>query len=90
MTLRATCGSCNSFFPAAITSSFFKFLTASTSAGKFWDLPAEVKDGIGQELEAKIHFLFDKLNAVNTKQYVTDSVQPVPIAPILQDEIQHA
>lgn len=58
--------------------------------GKFWDLSPEIKDGIGKELEGKLHFLFDKLNAGDTKQYVVDSVQPTPVAPSLQDEIEFA
>jgi len=56
---------------------------------QFWNLPEEVKEAIGKELEEKIHFLFDKLNAQNTTQAVANSGKPHPIAPDLDSEIQY-
>lgn len=57
---------------------------------RFWNLPEETRARIGKELEDKFHFLFDKLNAKNTEQYVKDSVTPAAAAPNLEDEIRHA
>lgn len=57
---------------------------------KFWNLPDNIKDGIGKELEDQLTFLFTQLNAGNTRKYVEDSVKPVPVAPSLEDEIKYA
>ncbi|MDH5458564.1 MAG: class II fructose-bisphosphate aldolase, partial [Nitrospinota bacterium] len=56
---------------------------------QFWDLPEEVKTEIGKELEGEFNFLFNKLNAQNTTQFVREAGTPHPIAPSLENEIQH-
>jgi fructose/tagatose bisphosphate aldolase len=43
------------------------------------DLPKEVRDAIGKELEEKFSFLFQKLNAINTEALVQRYVQPMSI-----------
>ncbi len=43
------------------------------------DLPKQVRQNLGQELEEKFVFLFQKLNAVNTEALVNKYVQPVRI-----------
>ena len=56
---------------------------------QFWNLPEAVKTEIGKELESEFHFLFKKLNAQNTTQYVQASGTPHPVAPNLENEIQY-
>jgi len=56
---------------------------------QFWNLPEAVKTEIGKELESEFHFLFNKLNAQNTTQYVQASGTPHPVAPNLENEIQY-
>ncbi|NQS99462.1 MAG: aldolase, partial [Candidatus Omnitrophica bacterium] len=43
------------------------------------DLPQEVRDAIGGELEEKFSFLFQKLNATNTEALVNRYVKPVKV-----------
>ncbi|MGP0630366.1 class II fructose-bisphosphate aldolase [Nitrospina sp. 32_T5] len=57
---------------------------------RFWNLSEDIKTKIGDELEEKFHFLFDKLNAKNTQQYVKDSVTPTAPEPKLDDELKFA
>ena len=57
---------------------------------QFWNLPEDIKSGIGKELEVKFHFLFNKLNAQNTTRYVRESCTPHPVASNLETEIQFA
>jgi fructose/tagatose bisphosphate aldolase len=47
---------------------------------KFWDLPAEVRDRIGQDLEKKFGFLFEQLNVQRTAELVK---KKVPLAPVI-------
>jgi fructose-bisphosphate aldolase, class II len=54
---------------------------------KFWDLPKEVKNEIGKELEDEFDFLFEKLNVKNTVAMVEKTVKPVPVKPDLEAEI---
>lgn len=44
---------------------------------KFWNLPADVKQKIGEELESKFDFLFKKLNVVHSKEIIHKTVKPV-------------
>ncbi|UCD11114.1 MAG: class II fructose-bisphosphate aldolase [Nitrospinaceae bacterium] len=55
---------------------------------RFWGLPLEMRTAIGHELEGKMDFLFDKLNAGNTRDLVAKTVTPVPVPPNLQVEIE--
>ncbi len=54
---------------------------------QFWDLSSEIRAGIGQELETKMDFLFDKLAVQDTKDCVNKTVELVPVRPNLEDEI---
>ena len=42
---------------------------------KWWDLPAQVKEPIMKELEAKFRLLFEKLKVGNTKDIVKKNVR---------------
>ncbi|MCX8030833.1 MAG: class II fructose-bisphosphate aldolase [Thermodesulfovibrionales bacterium] len=44
---------------------------------KWWDLPDSIKNPIMKELEAKFALLFEKLNVINTKDIVKQTVKPV-------------
>lgn len=57
---------------------------------RFWQLPEEVKDGIGKELEGKMDFLFDQLKVKNTNACVKKTVELNKIPPVLQAEIEHS
>jgi fructose/tagatose bisphosphate aldolase len=48
---------------------------------KFWDLPSEVRAGIGQDLEKKFGFLFERLNVQRTAELVKKTVTLVPVIP---------
>ena len=54
---------------------------------EFWGLSNEIREGIGEELENKIDFLFKKLAVQNTKDYVKENIEQVAIKPILENEI---
>jgi len=56
---------------------------------EFWNLSEEIRHGIGQELEGKMDFLFDKLAVQNTKESVNKTVEQVIIRPNLEDEISN-
>ncbi len=53
---------------------------------EFWGLSNEIRAGIGNELEEKMTFLFDKLAVQNTKDCVNKTVEIVPIHPTLENE----
>lgn len=61
----------------------FIYKTRKKGFGPFkkqmWDLPCNVRDNISAALEAKFTFLFEKLNAVNTKDIVKKTVKPVKV-----------
>jgi hypothetical protein len=46
---------------------------------EWWDLPADVKKPIMQELESKFALLFRELRVVDSKGLVTKHVKPVPV-----------
>ena len=48
---------------------------------KFWDLPADVRARLGQELEMKFAFLFEQLNVKRTAELVRKTVPLVPVVP---------
>ncbi|MFL2915488.1 MAG: class II fructose-bisphosphate aldolase [Nitrospinia bacterium] len=54
---------------------------------EFWELSNEVREGIGEELENKMDFLFKKLAVQNTKDCVKENIEQVAIKPILENEI---
>ena len=55
---------------------------------EFWCLSKEIREGIGQELERKTDFLFDKLAVKNTRADVIKTVQQTPVFPDLAAEIR--
>lgn len=79
---------------AGMTDEQFIYKTRKKGFGpfrsQFWNLPDKIKTEIGKELEKEFHFLFEKLNAQNTTRYVRESGTLQPIAPNLDNEIQHA
>ncbi len=48
---------------------------------KFWDLPADIRARLGQELEMKFTFLFEQLNVQRTAELVKKTVTLVPVIP---------
>ncbi len=56
----------------------------------FWALPEEIKSEIGKELEAKVRFYFEKLQAGGTKDIVAKSVTPTAVAPCMDNELKYA
>ncbi len=74
-----------------MTDEQFIYKTRKKGFGEFkerlWNLPQETKDAIGEKLEARMDFLFDKLSVKNTKEYVDKTVKIVKIQPDLQTEI---
>jgi len=63
------------------TDSQFFYLNRKKSLGDFkkelWDLPRDRLDKIMAELEERFSFTFQKLNVVNTKEYVDKLIKPV-------------
>ena len=61
----------------------FIYKTRKKGFGPFkeemWYLPPEIRKAIGEELEGKFSFLFNKLNVLNTKDVVNKFVQPVDV-----------
>lgn len=61
----------------------FLYKTRKKAFGPFkkeiWSLPEETREAIGQDLEEKISFLFQKLNVVNTDSLVKKYVKIVPV-----------
>ncbi len=62
----------------------FIYKTRKKGFGPFkkemWSLPSEIRKAIGDELENKFSFLFNKLNVLNTKDVVVNYVKPVDVA----------
>jgi len=56
---------------------------------RFWNLPDAVKDEIGKELEAKLKFLFDKLNVRDTKVYAQNTLTPGWVAACIESELEY-
>jgi len=48
---------------------------------KFWDLPADLRERLGQDLERKFAFLFEQLNVGRTAELAKKTVAQVPIIP---------
>ncbi len=46
---------------------------------KLWNLSSNIKENIGTTLEKKFVFLFEKLNVVNTKEIINETIKPVEI-----------
>lgn len=46
---------------------------------RFWNLPADVRNRIGEELEVKFEFLFKKLNVIHSKEIINKTIKPVEV-----------
>jgi hypothetical protein len=57
---------------------------------KFWELPTNVKTKIGEDLEKKFAFLFEKLNVPRTADLVKKTVPLVPVVPPLPTGLAEA
>ncbi|MEA1935763.1 MAG: class II fructose-bisphosphate aldolase [Thermodesulfobacteriota bacterium] len=61
----------------------FIYKTRKKGFGHFkkemWDLPSEIRKAIGEELENKFSFLFNKLNVLNTNDVVSKFVKAVDV-----------
>src|SRR3990167_2973612 len=44
---------------------------------RFWNLPSDVRNKIGEELESKFDFLFKKLNVIHSKEIIKKTIKPV-------------
>jgi fructose/tagatose bisphosphate aldolase len=70
---------------ASDTEAQFLYKTRKKAFGpfkrKFWDLPADIRAGIGDDLERKFTFLFERLNVQRTAELVKKSIILVPVIP---------
>jgi fructose/tagatose bisphosphate aldolase len=70
---------------ASDTDEQFLYKTRKKAFGPFkrklWDLPSEVREGIGKDLEMKFTFLFERLNVQRTAELVKKSITLVPVIP---------
>jgi len=48
---------------------------------KFWDLPADLRERLGQDLERKFAFLFEQLNVQRTADLAKKTVAQAPVIP---------
>ncbi len=46
---------------------------------RFWNLSSDVRNKIGEELEAKFDFLFKKLNVIHSKEIIKKTLKPVEV-----------
>lgn len=46
---------------------------------RFWNLPIDIKNKIGEELEVKFDFLFKKLNVIHSKEIIKKTISPVKV-----------
>ncbi len=46
---------------------------------KFWNLSPDIRNRIGEELEAKFDFLFKKLNVVHSKEIINKTIKPIEV-----------
>lgn len=46
---------------------------------RFWNLSSDVRNKIGEELEAKFDFLFKKLNVIHSKEIIKETIKPVEV-----------
>ena len=46
---------------------------------RFWNLPIDIRNKIGEELEVKFDFLFKKLNVIHSKEIIKKTINPVKV-----------
>jgi len=82
---------CKDEMKAGQTDEQFIYKTRKKAIGPFkkrlWGLSDDIRQGIGEALEAKFASLFKKLNVVQTQEVVRRFVQPIPIPFTVRDEI---
>jgi len=47
---------------------------------RFWNLPSDVRNKIGEDLEVKFDFLFKKLNVIHSKEIINKTITPVEVS----------
>ena len=57
---------------------------------KLWELPADVRGKIGEDLQRKLVFLFERLNVGRTAELVKKTVSAVAVFPILPAALAEA
>lgn len=57
---------------------------------KFWNMPEEIRKAIGETLEEKFDFLFNKLNVINTKDTVQKTITSIDISKPLPEALNAA
>jgi len=79
---------------ASDTDAQFLYKTRKKAFGpfkrKFWDLPSDVRARIGQDLERKFTFLFERLNVQRTAELVKKNVALVPVVPRVPPALSEA
>ncbi len=85
---------CSDEQKAGQTEEQFIYKTRKKSWGpfkeKFWNLPSDVRERIGERLETKFAFLFEKLAVAQTDELVRSKVRPSAISFRLAEEIEAA
>ncbi|HHT9110130.1 MAG TPA: class II fructose-bisphosphate aldolase [Candidatus Brocadiaceae bacterium] len=46
---------------------------------RFWNLSSDIRNKIGEEIEAKFDFLFKKLNVIHSKEIVNRTIKPIEV-----------
>ncbi|MBI3804982.1 MAG: class II fructose-bisphosphate aldolase [Nitrospirae bacterium] len=85
---------CQDEMKAGQTDEQFIYKTRKKALGPFkkrlWDLPADLRRQIGQVLEDKFTFLFNKLDVIRTRETVLKWVKPVEVSFAIREEIAAA
>jgi fructose/tagatose bisphosphate aldolase len=72
----------------------FIYKTRKKAIGPFkrrlWELSPDLREKIGQALEERFVFLFNKLNVIKTRDMVAKTIQPVAVLFKIRDEIAAA
>jgi fructose/tagatose bisphosphate aldolase len=79
---------------ASDTDEQFLYKTRKKAFGPFkrkiWDLPTDIRARIGQDLEKKFTFLFERLNVQRTAELVKKTVTLVPVIPPVPPALSEA
>jgi fructose/tagatose bisphosphate aldolase len=79
---------------ASDTDEQFLYKTRKKAFGPFkrkiWDLPADIRERIGRDLEKKFTFLFERLNVQRTAELVKKTGPLVPVIPPLPPALSEA
>ncbi len=76
---------------AGMSDQQFYYKTRKQALGPFkrqmWDLPRDVRDAIGADLERTFHDMFTRLRVQGTRAVVDRFVKPTPVAPPLAEHL---